>query len=149
LGACVAMRPEKRPADAAALAAQLAVLLDSAGPPRLEENAPARVTPCPAAPPAPTPVPQHMLPPADSLEALLKAIEANPYSWLLDLTNKQIGDAGAVSLANSPSLTKLSVLYLSGNQIGDEGAAALAGSPYVVNLTRLILWDNRIGDAGV
>jgi serine/threonine protein kinase len=149
LGACVAMRPDKRPTDASALAAQLAVLLDSAGPPKLDEVAPAQVSPSRAAPTAPTPVLDNPPPPADSLEALLKAIEANPYSWLLDLTNKQIGDAGAVALANSPSLAKLSVLYLSGNQVGDEGAAALAGSPYLVNLTRLILWDNRISDAGV
>jgi serine/threonine protein kinase len=150
LGACVAARPEKRPADAAVLAAQLAALLDSEGPVRLDEvDLPAQPEPPPAPPPAPTPVPRHSPSPANNLETLFKALEANPYSWLLDLTNKQIGDAGAATLANSPSLANLSVLYLSGNQIGDEGAAALAGSPYLVNLTRLILWDNRIGDAGV
>jgi serine/threonine protein kinase len=125
LGACVAARPEKRPADAAALAARLAELLDRAPP-----------TPAPA-------------PPADPIQELLASLEAGPGSWLLDLTNKQLGDRGVIALAASPALAKRTVLYLPGNQVGDAGAKALAASPHVANLTRLILWDNLIGDEGV
>jgi serine/threonine protein kinase len=128
LGACVAARPERRPEDAAVLAAQLAPLLDRA--------------------PAPPPPPEAQ-PPADPVRALLAGLEASPGSWLLDLTNKRIGDAALAALAASPALAGRSVLYLSGNQITDAGARALAASPHVANLTRLVLWDNLIGDEGV
>src|SRR5262249_42267255 len=140
LGACVAARPERRPADAGCLAEQLDKLLDAVPPTEPDRTDFAAVPPEPA-PPAPPPEP----PAADPLVTLL---ETNPSFWLLDLTNKQIGDRGAVLLAQLPSLANRSVLYLSGNQVGDAGAAALAASPHLANVTRLILWDNLIGDAG-
>jgi serine/threonine protein kinase len=121
LGACVAAKPERRPRDAAVLAEQLEALL------------------VPVAPP----------PPPEPPPGVVQLIEANPYSWLLDLTNKQIGDEGVKALAASPSLANRSALYLSGNQVGDAGALALANSRHALNLNRLILWDNAIGDEGV
>ena len=129
LGACVAARPERRPADAACLAEQLEALADPAWTPEL-----ARPSPNPEPPLAPN----H----------LNTIVEATPSQWLLDLTNKQIGDRGVILLARSPTLASRSVLYLSGNQITDAGLAALAASPHAANLTRLILWDNLIGDEG-
>ena len=128
LGTCVAAKPERRPADAAVLAEQLNALLDPP-PPVLVSTAP-RLR-------------------EDDRQALLTSLEANPYSWLLDLTNKQIGDRGVVLLADLSSLSRRTALILSGNQLGNEGAAALAASPHVANLDRLILWDNHIGDEGV
>jgi serine/threonine protein kinase len=129
LGACVAARPERRPADAAALAARLAELLDRT--------------------PAPPPPPRQAPPTADPIRSLLDGLAATPGSWLLDLTNKQIGDQALAALVASPALARRSVLYLSGNQITDVGAKALAASPHMANLTRLVLWDNLIGDEGV
>jgi serine/threonine protein kinase len=142
LGACVA-RPERRPRDAAALAEQLAALL--AAPPPAEKKEPPRPAPV-KLPPPPPPAPSA---PEDRLQAFLQRGATGAISWLLDLTNKRIGDAGVRALAESPRLANLSVLILSGNQIGDEGARALAESPHIMNLTKLVLWDNRIGDAGV
>jgi serine/threonine protein kinase len=130
LGACVTARPEKRPADATALAARLAEYLDRA--------------------PAPPPLPVvEEEPPADPVRAPPDGLGATPGAWLVDLTNKQIGDRGVMALAASPALAGRSVLYLSGNQVTDAGAKALAASPHVANLTRLVLWDNLIGDEGV
>jgi eukaryotic-like serine/threonine-protein kinase len=139
LGACVSPRIEKRPADATVLAEQLAVLLNPPAPP-------APLPPVHPTPPARTPEPPA--PPPDRLQALLRQIEANPFSWVLDLTNKQIGDIGVTTLASWPHLGRVSALYLSGNLVTDAGAAALASSPHVGNLTRLILWENLIGDDG-
>jgi serine/threonine protein kinase len=136
LGSCVAARPERRPAHAAALAEQIRAALASEPP---------------AIPPAPAPVlaPTAAEPPrSDRVRELVRELETGS-SWLLDLTNKQIGDEGVAALANSPALARRSVLYLSGNQIGDAGVAALARSPHVANVARLILWDNQIGDRGV
>jgi hypothetical protein len=128
LGACVAARVEKRLPDAGVLAAQLAELLDR--------------------PPQPTPVPEER-PAADPVQQLVDSLEASPNTWLLDLTNKQIGDRAMVALAASPVLARRSVLFLSGNQITDVGAKALAASAHVGNVSRLVLWDNLIGDEGV
>jgi serine/threonine protein kinase len=118
LGACVAARPDKRPANAAVLAELMETQLTEAPPAR---------------------------PVTDGLATLL---EAAPSSWLLDLTNKRIGDIGVAALAAAPALASRSVLYLSGNQISDAGVRTLAASPYLANLTRLVLWDNLIGDDG-
>jgi hypothetical protein len=128
LGACVG-RPEKRPRDAVALAAALAELLEPAAP---------QVEAKPAAPAWPEP-----------LETFLRTGRPGAVSWMLDLTNKHVGDAGAKALAASLRLANLSVLILSGNGIGDEGIEALVTSPHVMNVNRLVLWDNRIGDEGV
>src|SRR5262249_45470960 len=102
--------------------------------------------PPPAAPPPPPPPPPPPAPAAaevpDPLRAVRPLLESAASSWLLDLTNKEIGDAGAAALAAWAPLASRSVLYLSGNQVGDAGAAALAASPSVAHLSRLILWDN-------
>jgi serine/threonine protein kinase len=146
LGACVAARAEKRPKDAAVLAEQVTALLAPPPPPEpVKPPKPAAVKP---APPPPPPAPA-VLARDDRLQAFLKSGQTGALSWLLDLTNKQIGDEGVKALADSPRLANLSVLILSGNQISDEGAAALAGSSHIMNLSRLVLWDNRIGDEGV
>jgi serine/threonine protein kinase len=137
LGACVAARPERRPRDAAALAEQLEALLAAPAPPP---------APPPRREPAPPPLPAT---PADPMRELLRGVEATPFLWLLDLTNKGIGDEGARALAALPALANRSTIILSGNGIGDEGAKALAASPHVVNLSKLVLWDNHIGDEGV
>jgi eukaryotic-like serine/threonine-protein kinase len=132
LGACVAARPERRPHDAAALAEQLDALLAapvSAPPPRRD----------------PEPLPTS----TDPIRELLRSIEATPSLWLLDLTNKGIGDEGVKALAALPALANRSTIILSGNGIGDEGVKALAASPYVANLSKLVLWDNHVGDEGV
>jgi serine/threonine protein kinase len=154
LGACVSPRPERRPADAAALAERLleALAAPTAAAPQPTPPPAAKEPERPARKPAPAP-PVEPVParPAreERLEAFLKTGQTGAIPWLLDLTNKHIGDAGAVALAGSLRLANLSVLILSGNQIGDEGITALAESPHSMNLERLILWDNRIGDAGV
>jgi eukaryotic-like serine/threonine-protein kinase len=139
LGACVA-RPEKRPKDASVLAEQLSALLAPPVPAPAPKPAKAVKPPEPAAEPAPAP---------DKLPKFLRTGDTSAISWLLDLTNKEIGDEGAKALARSARLANLSVLILSGNGIGDEGVKALAESPHAMNLTRLVLWDNRVGDEGV
>src|SRR5262249_10932045 len=102
LGACVG-RPEKRPKDAVALAGALAELLEPPAPP-----------PVPATPTCPEP-----------LDTFLRTGRPGAVSWMLDLTNKQVGDAAIKALAASPRLANLSALILSGNGISDEGLAAL------------------------
>jgi serine/threonine protein kinase len=142
LGACVAGKPERRPADAGVLAEQLEAALTPAPLPKPE---PPRVVVRPAAPlPEPPPVVRE-----DRLAAFLASGQTGALSWLLDLTNRRIGDAGAIALAGCPRLANLSSLILSSCDIGDEGIKALAASPHVMNLTRLDLWDNRIGDEGL
>jgi serine/threonine protein kinase len=126
LGACVDARADKRPADAARLAEQLETL-------------------CAPAPVEPIRVETVQL----FSPAVLQILEASQGSWLLDLTNKQIGDEGIKRLVGSPYLAGRTTLYLSGNQITDEGITALANSPHLANVSRLILWDNHIGDNGV
>jgi serine/threonine protein kinase len=143
LGACVASKAERRPADAGLLAEQLEKLLVPAPPqpePQRVMVRPAR----PAPPPEPPPVTR-----TDRLAAYLATGQTGALSWLLDLTNRRIGDAGAVALAGCVYLANLSSLILSGCDIGDEGITALAASPHIMNLTRLDLWDNRVGDAGL
>ena len=130
LGACVDSRADKRPPDAAYLAEQMETLIGSPTPPT--------VVP-PPAPSVPPPV-------APAVQLLL---EASLGSWLLDLTNKQIGDRGIAFLLDSPYLANRTTLYLSGNQITDAGVAAFAAAPQLASLSRLILWDNQIGDEGV
>jgi eukaryotic-like serine/threonine-protein kinase len=144
LGACVSPRAEKRPADATALAEQLAAILDAAPPP--PPPPPPVKKPSPpvkkAVPPPPPPEPE------DKLTAILKQLESNPFAYVLDLTNKHIGDEGVLKLTASPRLGRVSLLVLSGNGITDKGAVAIAESPHVANLTKLVLWENHITDAG-
>lgn len=131
LGACVDARAERRPADAARLAEQLETLTRAAPP-----TEPVRPVVAPSTPPPIAP-------------AVLQLLEKSRGSWLLDLTNKQIGDRGVVFLLDSPFLANRTTLYLSGNQLTDAAVVALAASPHIASLSRLILWDNQIGDAGV
>jgi eukaryotic-like serine/threonine-protein kinase len=130
LGACVDARADKRPADAACLAEKLEQSLASPATPAVV---------LPTTPRTPPPVSQ----------AVQQLLEASLGSWLLDLTNKQIGDKGLDYLLDSPYLANRTALYLSSNQITDAGAVALAASPQLASLSRLILWDNQIGDEGV
>jgi hypothetical protein len=142
LGACVASKAEKRPADAGVLAEQLSALLT---PPKPEPPKPE--------PPKPQPPRVVVTPPPkpseDRLAAFLAGGQAGVISWLLDLTNRRVGDAGVIALAHCPNLANVSTLVLNGCDVGDEGVRALAASPHVRNLTRLELWDNRIGDLGL
>jgi uncharacterized protein (TIGR02996 family) len=66
----------------------------------------------------------------------------------LDLGYNNLGDEGAIYLADSPHLARLRTLGLSVNHIGNEGARAIADSPYLTQLTTLYLRHNNIGDAG-
>jgi serine/threonine protein kinase len=129
LGACVDARADKRPADAARLAEQLET---ASGPAAVAER--------------PRPVEAAVSPPV--APSVLQLLEASAGSWLLDLTNKQIGDRGISHLLTSPYLANRTTLYLSGNQITDAGVAALAMSSQIASLSRLTLWDNQIGDEG-
>lgn len=65
----------------------------------------------------------------------------------LRLGDNRIGSDGAVALAASPHLAKLTTLDLGGNDIGSAGARALAASPHLAKLTTLGLDRNRIGAA--
>jgi hypothetical protein len=68
----------------------------------------------------------------------------------LNLSGKQIGDAGAQALATAlETNSSLSTLWLNNNQIGAEGAQDLATALQTnKTLTGLDLWNNQIGDAG-
>ncbi len=57
----------------------------------------------------------------------------------LNLTSNRITDAGAYTLATSPSLAGLRKLTLWGNQLTDEGFRALVQSPHLAGLTHLLL----------
>jgi serine/threonine protein kinase len=135
LGACVATKPERRPKDAAALAQAFDALLRPVSLPTPEPPQSVRL---PDAPPV-----------SERVREVLRAVEAMPYAWLLDLTNKGIGAEGAKALAALPALANRTSMILNGNNIGDEGLKALADSPKVGSVSRLELWDNGIGDEGV
>lgn len=66
----------------------------------------------------------------------------------LDLWGNQIGDKGAHALAWSPQLARLKQLDLGYNQLGPEGARALATSPHMAGLSLLVLSGNQIGAEG-
>lgn len=55
----------------------------------------------------------------------------------------------AQAIANSPRMVNLTKLDLSDNQIGDAGATAIAKSQHIANLTTLALSWNNIGPAAV
>jgi uncharacterized protein (TIGR02996 family) len=67
----------------------------------------------------------------------------------LGLSVNHIGNEGARAIADSPYLTQLTTLYLRHNNIRPAGARAIAASPHFVNLIMLDLWDNGIGDEGL
>jgi uncharacterized protein (TIGR02996 family) len=58
------------------------------------------------------------------------------------------GAAGAVALADGPSVRGVEFLHLSGQRIGDHGVAALARSPLLASVRELNLSYNDIGDEG-
>ena len=66
----------------------------------------------------------------------------------LDLSNNELGDEGAKTLASSPHLKNLTTLQLWDNQIGAQGAQALAHAAHLQRLTRLDLSLNEIGAQG-
>ena len=71
---------------------------------------------------------------------------------IFDLSCNDIGDAGAVALANVGLIhcIDLEILELSGNSIGSKGAASLANSIKLYQKLRTLnLSLNRIGDVGV
>jgi len=70
------------------------------------------------------------------------ALAQNTTLTSLDVSNNEIDAAGAAALAQNTTLTSLGVCS---NQIGDDGAAALAQN---ITLTSLDVSENQIGDAG-
>lgn len=60
----------------------------------------------------------------------------------------QLGDDGAIAIAESPTLGLLEGLDLTANGITDEGALALAESPHLRSLLSLDLSENDIGEEG-
>jgi uncharacterized protein (TIGR02996 family) len=66
----------------------------------------------------------------------------------LFLAGNNIGDQGAITIAESPSTESLIYLELSYNALGDRAAKALANSPYLGGLTYLNLFANQISDVG-
>ena len=85
---------------------------------------------------------------ADTLRPILETIHP---VWVreLDLGHNELGDAGAVRLADAPALGGLRALKLTNNGIGDDGLRALAASPHLRRLTHLEVGNNPVGDAGV
>jgi uncharacterized protein (TIGR02996 family) len=67
---------------------------------------------------------------------------------LLDLTDCEVGSAGADLLAGAKRLQRLTCLRLGYARIADEGAEALAESPVAGRLTTLALPACGIGPAG-
>jgi len=77
----------------------------------------------------------------------VKAMVAAPWFAnlkVLDLSNANISDSGAVVIANSPAPAHLLVLDLTRNAITDPGAKALLDSPHLSSLIHLDLRDNEI-----
>ena len=61
--------------------------------------------------------------------------------------DNEIGDVGAIAIAEALPQSELILLYLRGNQIGDVGASKIAEALPQSKLTELFLVDNQIGDA--
>jgi Leucine Rich repeat len=60
----------------------------------------------------------------------------------------QLGDDGAIAIAESPALGLLEALDLTANGITDDGAIALAESSHLRSLASLNLSENDIGEEG-
>jgi hypothetical protein len=68
------------------------------------------------------------------------ALAALPQRWTwLDLQSNDIGERGALALAESAALVHLEQLRLGGNPLGDEGCCALVASPHLARLRVLDL----------
>jgi uncharacterized protein (TIGR02996 family) len=68
---------------------------------------------------------------------------------VLDLRGEGIEARDIAALAASPHLAGLKELELLSNFLGDEGVETLASSPYLAHVTDLGLADNDIGDRGL
>jgi uncharacterized protein (TIGR02996 family) len=79
---------------------------------------------------------------------LLTRASSLPWVTSLKLGYTGCGDDGAVALAESPHLTRLTVLTLYNNDISHVGANALASSPHFRKLAHLDLSRNPIQDQG-
>ena len=65
-----------------------------------------------------------------------------------DYARAPLGPRGMVSLAGSPHLGRLWLLWLSRNYLGDEGLVALAAAPWLDHLRAVSLSDNGASDRG-
>ena len=70
-----------------------------------------------------------------SVEYLIKQF-LSPDKKDLDLSNQNLSDKGAIQLAESKQLKKLTKLRLPNNNIGDEGAIVIADSKIFKNMAR-------------
>ncbi len=77
----------------------------------------------------------------EGLQALLDA--KSPTLHTLVMVDNDLGDVGALRLAESPASEALLQLNLAHNGVGNHGAAALARSTSLRNLLVLRLYDNR------
>jgi uncharacterized protein (TIGR02996 family) len=66
-----------------------------------------------------------------------------------DYYSQPLDHLGALALASSPYLTRLTTLSLQRNNVGDEGVAALAATEWLAGVTWLDLSDNGLSAAGV
>uniref|UniRef100_A0A7S1IA12 Uncharacterized protein n=1 Tax=Eutreptiella gymnastica TaxID=73025 RepID=A0A7S1IA12_9EUGL len=86
----------------------------------------------------------------DGARLFAKALDEHPFITSLDLTDNEIGPAGAAALAQSlANNNSLTALRLFGNQIGIEGTAYLCSA--LENNKKLMSLDvasNQIGDKG-
>jgi len=75
--------------------------------------------------------------------------DALPQSKLTSIYvhDNEIGDVGASKIAEALPQSELILLYLRGNQIGDVGASKIAEALPQSKLAELFLVDNQIGDA--
>lgn len=67
---------------------------------------------------------------------------------ITDVWFDSLDEPGAVSLADSRWLARLTLLKSHGSQIGDQGLKRLVDSPHIVGLRRLFLTAAGISDAG-
>jgi uncharacterized protein (TIGR02996 family) len=68
--------------------------------------------------------------------------------WRLDFWSGSVSDAAVTELANSPLVAPVKSMCLSASQIGDAGALALADSVHLPVECNLNLYGNAIGPAG-
>ena len=83
-----------------------------------------------------------------SVEYLIKQFLSEDKK-ILDLSNQVLGDKGAVALAKSKHLKRVTRLTLANNNISDEGAIAIANSEKFKKLIELDFYGNVISDDGV
>ena len=78
-----------------------------------------------------------------SVEYLIKQFLSEDKK-ILDLSNQVLGDKGAVALAKSKYLKRVTRLTLANNNISDEGAIAIANSEKFKKLIELDFYGNVI-----